>query len=351
MIDFDVVKHPMAELGEGPVWDYRTGRFLWVDAYSHGFYTLDGSSSDGGPSRQAPAEATHHATGAFTIGITLLGGTGSACIVTEADGFQVRFPNDTQQDARHQREAVLRSECPFSLISPPAATPPPADNAANRESHRFNDVAAIPGNIFLAGIMPWSPDPTPDAPGWGALIAFDSQRRAHLVCSEVRLPNGIGYDPTRNVVFFTDSFRKRIYQTSLEVIREIVDGLRPPFSLAQVPPVVQVFADSSHRPGVPDGLTVASDGSVFSARWGGRCIDRYDGEGVLAHSYPTPMRQPSSLCFGGEDLSTVMITSATENMPVDQHGPYDGATIRTDFGVRGLRETVLQWDDLAGPDP
>lgn len=348
MIDFEVVDHPAAVLGEGPVWDYRTGRFLWVDAYSHGFYSLDGSSSGGGASDgrslgQAPKEAIHHHTGAFTIGLALYGRSGSACVVTEADGFQVRFPADPHQTERDQPEVTPRTECPYYLLSQFGEAGGAAAGKAGRDSHRFNDVAVIPGGILLAGIMPWSPDPTPGALAGGALVGFDSRQQPHLVCSAVRLPNGIGYDPTRDVVYFTDSFRKTIYQIPREVIQEIVRGSRPPISLADLPPAVVVFAASTDRPGVPDGLTVASDGSLFSARWGGHCIDHYGPDGALVRSYPTPMRQPSSLCFGGEDLSRVMITSATENMPTDQPGPYDGATILTDFGVRGLPETVLSW--------
>ena len=348
MIDFEVVAHPAAELGEGPVWDHRTGHFVWVDAYNHGFYTLDGSSSDGGSpdgssSGRGPAAVIHHHTGAFTIGITLLGGTGSACIVTEADGFQVRYPAVPQQAERIQPDATPRTECPYHLLSQLGEAGRPAIGTVGRDSHRFNDVAAIPGDVFLAGVMPWSPDPTPGAPPGGALIGFDARQRPHLVCSEVRLPNGIGYDPMQDLVYFTDSLRKTIYQIPREVIQEIVSGSRAPISLADLPPEVRVCAESMDRPGVPDGLTVVSDGSLFCARWGGHCIDHYAPDGALAHSYPTPMRQPSSLCFGGEDLSTVMITSATENIPDAQQESYDGTTVLTDFGIRGLPETVLSW--------
>jgi sugar lactone lactonase YvrE len=289
-------------------------------------------------------EAVHHGIGAFTIGIALYGRTGSACVVVEADGFEVRPLAPPPHVVRDEQDTGPRRDCPYHLIPRPVDPEHSAPGTAGRRSHRFNDVAAIPGGILLAGVMPWSPDPAPDAPGGGALVGFDRYGVPHLVCRDVRLPNGIGYDPATDGVYVTDSLRKTIYRISRAVVEEIVGGSRPPVSVADLPSEVRVVAETTDRPGVPDGLTVASDGSVFSARWGGRGIDHYAPDGVLIRSYPTPMRQPSSLCFGGGDLSTVMITSATENMPGDEQGTYDGATILTDFGLRGLPETPLSGD-------
>jgi sugar lactone lactonase YvrE len=101
--------------------------------------------------------------------------------------------------------------------------------------------------------------------------------------------------------------------------------------------------DSSDRPGVPDGLTVDSEGFIWSARWGGWCIERYDPQGRLEQTIQLPVECPTSVMFAGADLDTLYITSARVEIPLERRIDFPQAGDLFSFkpGVRGLPEPMF----------
>ncbi|MEV5551382.1 SMP-30/gluconolactonase/LRE family protein [Streptomyces sp. NPDC052309] len=73
----------------------------------------------------------------------------------------------------------------------------------------------------------------------------------------------------------------------------------------------------------PDGMTVDSDGCIWSAIWGGSQIRRYSPEGQLLQSVDVPALQPTAVCLTGQHL---IVTTAAYG-PADP-GPWDGAVLR-----------------------
>jgi sugar lactone lactonase YvrE len=57
-----------------------------------------------------------------------------------------------------------------------------------------------------------------------------------------------------------------------------------------------------------------ADGFLWNAEWGGWRLVRYDPDGNVDRIVPMPVEQPSSCAFGGENLSTLYITSAREGL-------------------------------------
>jgi hypothetical protein len=66
--------------------------------------------------------------------------------------------------------------------------------------------------------------------------------------------------------------------------------------------------------GVPDGLTVDSDGNLWVAVWGGGELRRYSPTGALLSVLPVPVERPTSCAFGGPDSSTLFFTSARDGL-------------------------------------
>ena len=60
-----------------------------------------------------------------------------------------------------------------------------------------------------------------------------------------------------------------------------------------------------------------AEGFVWSARWFGGCIVRYDPDGKLERRVEIPARQTSSLAFGGPDLTDIFVTSAASPEPLE----------------------------------
>jgi sugar lactone lactonase YvrE len=62
--------------------------------------------------------------------------------------------------------------------------------------------------------------------------------------------------------------------------------------------------------GIPDGLTTDEDGGIWVAFFGGGEVRRFDPSGELTHVVTLPVKQVTSCCFGGKDMSELFITTA-----------------------------------------
>ena len=53
-----------------------------------------------------------------------------------------------------------------------------------------------------------------------------------------------------------------------------------------------------------------------------------------------PVRRPTSCCFGGENLTTLYVTSASTRMSAEElkQDPLAGCVFAVDVGIRGLAE-------------
>ncbi|MBK6337104.1 MAG: SMP-30/gluconolactonase/LRE family protein [Betaproteobacteria bacterium] len=70
-------------------------------------------------------------------------------------------------------------------------------------------------------------------------------------------------------------------------------------------------------------------------------VIRYDPAGRVAMRVPLPVPRPTSCCFGGPDLRTLYITSASVRLPEQTlaDAPLSGALFACLPGVSGLLET------------
>ncbi|MEM7346741.1 MAG: SMP-30/gluconolactonase/LRE family protein [Chloroflexota bacterium] len=93
-------------------------------------------------------------------------------------------------------------------------------------------------------------------------------------------------------------------------------------------------------PGVPDGLTVDDEGFIWSARWDGWKITRYDPDGQVERVISMPVQRPTSCIFGGADLNQLYITSASRGLSAAElkQQPQAGDLFRLQTDVTGWVE-------------
>ena len=84
--------------------------------------------------------------------------------------------------------------------------------------------------------------------------------------------------------------------------------------------------------GVPDGLKVASDGSVWVADAHGGRVVVFDENGVQRREIAVPLPMVTSLCFGGDDLRDLYIVTGSRGAPNEN----SGSIFRTRVEVAGL---------------
>ena len=96
----------------------------------------------------------------------------------------------------------------------------------------------------------------------------------------------------------------------------------------------------------PGFEVLGADGRDVSAQWYGAQIVRYDPDGKVERRIAMPVKQVSSLTFGGKDLTDLYVTSAGASWPSSLMPPgYDpeapdigGALYRIRLDVQGKPE-------------
>lgn len=186
---------------------------------------------------------------------------------------------------------------------------------AEREA-RFNDVIADPAGRVYCGTMP-KPD------GMAALYRLDTDGTITLVYDDIAQSNGMGFTADRRSMFLTDTRFRAIYRMDYDASTG---------ELANRRAIVRTPQDN----GAPDGMAVDADDTIWSARWGGHGLFRYSAEGELLGQVRMPVKNVSSIAFGGEDFGTAYVTTATGGVDRGAEiGELAGSLFAVDLGVRG----------------
>ncbi len=128
-----------------------------------------------------------------------------------------------------------------------------------------------------------------------------------------------------STMYFTDTPRGLIYAYAYDVRSGSISQRR-------------IFVQVPEQDGQPDGLTVDSEGYVWSAHWGGYCVTRYDPNGQIERVVQLPVAQVTSCVFGSPELTDLYITSAWSGLNKAQRAAQplagDLFVLRTDITGR-----------------
>ncbi len=276
----EVVVAAGARLGEGPVWDVRSGRLAWVDVFASRIHLTDTrtGATDVIPVPLHVGSIAPRAAGGFVAALQ--------------DGFW-----------------VLGDGPPRQLARVPETAP----------GLRFNDGKCDPAGRFWAGTMAYD-----ESPGAGALYRLDSEAVATRVLDGVTISNGLAWSADGSTMYFIDSPTHRIDAFSYAPATGVIGDRH---LAVAIPPEV----------GTPDGMTIDIKGGLWVAIWDGSAVHRYL-DGRLDRVIDLPVSRPTSCTFGGDDLDELFVTSAWEGLSDAERAaqPLAGAVFRLDPGVRGL---------------
>ncbi len=167
----------------------------------------------------------------------------------------------------------------------------------------------------------------------GKLYIIDNNGVIRVLDEGIHLSNGLGFSSDNSILYYTDTVARIIYRYQYNLQDGTVSKK-------------QVFVNVPETEGIPDGLTVDSEDYVWSAQWYGECIIRYDPDGIVWKKIQVPAKQVTSLTFGGEEMTDIFVTSASENWrsPVSPPG-YDyntgnigGNLYKYNLGIHGRSE-------------
>jgi sugar lactone lactonase YvrE len=188
------------------------------------------------------------------------------------------------------------------------------------QDSRFNDVIADPRGRVFCGTMS-----TPEHKG--RLYRLEADGSLLVILEGLGIPNGMGFTPDRKRMYVTDSTARRIYLFEYDEESGTLVNQR-------------IWLEIPENGGEPDGLTVDSQGFVWSARWNGSALYRYTPDAVEAGRIEFPAKKVSSVSFGGGDYEDLFITTAITDGTRSSEGAGAGALFRIRPGVRGVAEFV-----------
>jgi sugar lactone lactonase YvrE len=152
----------------------------------------------------------------------------------------------------------------------------------------FNDLATDGTGRVLAGALRYRPlkgeDPVP-----GEVWRIEPDGAAAPVLRDVTWSNGIGLAPGGDVIYVSD------YANGQVLAFDPDGGDR------------RVFAESPR--GSADGLAVDREGGVWLALGAGAGIARFEPDGALREVIEVDTPFVSSLCFGGQDLMDLYVST------------------------------------------
>ena len=285
-----------ATLGEGPIWDSRNGRLFWVDIMGGVINVLKPGTSN---TRQI--EVGEH------IGCIALTAQPNTVVGALLSGW---YWIDVETGAKQ-------------LI---ATTPAGAEC-------RFNDGAVDRAGRFWVGTMEYAEtNPVGELYLLAPDLSYRTMDRGFL-CS-----NGITWSTDRRLLFFVDSRNDAIYRYPFddETGRLGDRGL---------------FVDTTDLPGIPDGIEIDSEDTLWCAFWDGGQIVGFDRDGEAREAIAVPAIRPTSLTFGGPDLTTMFITTAAFGLSERELAtwPASGAVFELDQPAPGLPANVFAGEPWAEP--
>ncbi len=191
---------------------------------------------------------------------------------------------------------------------------------ADQPNNRINDGKCDPCGRFLVGSMD-----VEQKKASGSLYSIGPDLIPHRLDQDYLITNGPAFSPDGKTLYHNDSAKRLIYAYDYDLDEGAVSRRR-------------VLAEIPEGEGYPDGITVDAEGHLWCAIWGGWRIDRFDTSGRVIQSIPLPVMCPTSLTFGGDDLMTMFITSATTALSAEQRTeqPLAGALLSLAAGVQGL---------------
>ena len=124
------------------------------------------------------------------------------------------------------------------------------------ENSRFNDVIANPDGSVFCGTMP-SDNKN------GSLYKLGVDRKISLVIENAGISNGLGFSTDLEHIYHTNSTKRTITKFEFDADKSLLGK-------------GEVIVSTPDDSGVPDGLTVDSEDCIWSARWDGWSLYKYD---------------------------------------------------------------------------
>jgi sugar lactone lactonase YvrE len=247
-------------LGEGPVWDVEEGRLYWVDGTARRV---------GKPSlfRYDPRDGKVETWSLDRdVGAMALRSGRDRAVLALDDGF---YTFDFSTGAL-DLIALVDAEQPRTRLN---------DGKCDRRGRFFAGGMDDKEELKVCGLWRLDPDLSVTKVDGG------------IICS-----NGPCWSPDDKTFYFADTFQEEIWAYDYDIE-------------TGTPSARRLFASTSADDGVADGSTVDAEGCLWNAQLISGDLVRYAPDGTVERRITMPVKNITSVNFGGPNLDEIYVTS------------------------------------------
>lgn len=273
-----------AQVGEGPIWDEERQVLYWVDIMANKVCVYD------------PAKKENTA---IDVGQPV-----GTVVVREKGGLMLAL--------HHGFGAFDLETKKLTLI---------ADPEAHLPQNRFNDGKCDPAGRFWAGTMAFAA-----TEGAGSLYCLDTDLSVRKVMGDISISNGIVWSLDHRTMYYIDSLKKDVRAYDFDVKTGQIANER-------------IVCQTPEEMGIPDGMAIDAEGMLWVAHFYGSRVCRWNPHnGQVLETIRLPVSHVTACAFGGRDLDTLYITSASYRMSEEEKAkePHAGGLFVCKPGVRGV---------------
>lgn len=170
---------------------------------------------------------------------------------------------------------------------------------------RLNDARCDPrGSLWLGSMRNnVNPDGSSGAVGGqdGILLRLDPDANLTLWRKGIGISNTFAWSPDRRHFYSGDTLANVIWVYDYDFSTGAISNERP-------------FFEGFAR-GVPDGSAMDSEGCLWNCRFFGNCVVRVAPDGKIDRVVEMPVKNITTCVFGGADLTTLFVTTASAEAP------------------------------------
>jgi sugar lactone lactonase YvrE len=286
----DVACDAVMKVGECPLWEPGEKALYWVDIDGFAIHRLD------------PASGQHQQWQMASEPSALVRAAGGGLVVALRSGFAHFDPASGQLT-------------------------PIADAPFDQSTTRFNDGKADAAGRFWCGTI-YEPRDKPAA----EMFVLERGQVRKVWSGGMTVSNGLGFSPDQRRMYHADTTSHRITRFAFDLVSGSVSD-------EQDVRRFDMDKSSSQYGGRPDGAAVDSEGNYWVAMFEGGRVLKLSPAGEQLDDIRLPVKCPTMVAFGGADLRTLYITSASKRPPEElAQLPLSGQLLSVRVAVPGRVE-------------
>jgi sugar lactone lactonase YvrE len=275
-----VFSHTQDLLGESPRWHPLENKLYWTDIEARLIHLQPPDKLE---AEDMPMDVK--------VGCIAFRKTGGLILATD-HGFQILNTDS------HYLEPLVNPE-------------------AGKVGARFNDGYVDAAGRFWAGTMT-------EEGATSSLYRLDPDKTIHTMESDVTISNGIATNKENTRLYFTDTLMHTIWLYDFDLSTGSITNRRTFVKLDGL--------------GLPDGLSVDSQGNVWSVICGKGIIVVFNPDGVILETIAFPTDCITACTFGGPDLGELYVTSSRSLLDPSAlpYQPLAGAVFKATTSSHGI---------------